>query len=364
MVKKKSAFGGLENPLMQNFLVPLLAVILSFIVGGLFILIIGKNPLEVYAALFSGTLGSPYGIGQLLFKSTPLIFTGLSVALCFQAGLFNIGAEGQLQLGAFLTAIVGMKTFGVPALLEIPLLLTAGMIGGGLWGFIPGYLKAKFGAHEVINTIMLNFIAAALVSYFVTNVFNVPATVHTPPISPQGRLPRFDTFIPAMAGSPVNFSLIVAFIAALLLWYYIWHTRYGYEVRVVGLNVKAAEYGGINVPKNIVLSMTFGGALAGLAGSNFVMGYKYYFEEGFSVGTGFMGIAVALLGNNHPLGVIFSALLFGMLDYGGLVINTMVPKELVIILQAVVIIFVISSNKMFKRFLMNLLKKKAAGGND
>lgn len=348
----------LEHPLTQNFLIPLLAVILSFAVGAIFIVGVGKNPIEVYSVLFSQTLGSSYGIGQLLFKTTPLIFAGLSVAVCFKAGLFNIGAEGQLQMGAFLTAVVGMKTFGVPAVLEVPLLILAGLVGGGVWGFIPGYLKAKVGAHEVINTIMLNFIAAALVSYFVTNVYNVPATVHTPPISPAGTLPRFDKFLTSFEGSPVNFSIIIALLAAVFVSYYVNRTRKGYELRVVGLNPKAAEYGGISVSRNIILSMTIGGAIAGLVGTNFVMGYKYYYEEGFSSGIGFMGIAVALLGLNNPYGVILAALLFGMLDYGGLVINTMVPKELVSILQAIVIIFVISSNKIFRNILVDILKKR------
>jgi len=348
----------LKHPVTQDLLIPVLAVVLSFAVGAIFIVSVGQNPAEVYSILLSQTLGSSYGIGQLLFKSTPLIFTGLSVAICFRAGLFNIGAEGQLQIGAFVTALVGMKTFGVPSYLEIPLLILSGMVGGGVWGFIPGYLKAKVGAHEVINTIMLNFIAAALISYFVTNVYNVPATVHTPPISPSGTLPRFDKFFPGFEGSPVNFSMLVALIAAVFVWWLVGRTRFGYEMRAVGFNPKAAEYGGISVSKSIILSMTLGGAIAGLVGTNFVMGYKYYFEEGFSSGTGFMGIAVALLGLNNPFGVILAALLFGMLDYGGLVINTMVPKELVSILQAIVIIFVISSNKIFRGIVMNYLKKR------
>ncbi len=354
----------LEHPWTQNFLIPIFAVVLSFAVGAIFIVIVGQNPFEVYSVLFSQTLGTSYGIGQLLFKTTPLIFSGLSVALCFRAGLFNIGAEGQLQIGAFTTALVGMYTLGVPSYLEIPLLILAGMVGGGIWGFIPGYLKAKTGAHEVINTIMLNFVAAALVSFFVSSVFNVPATMHTPDIAPTGRIPQFNTIFSSFAGSPVNFSIVIALLAALFVWYYIDKTRYGYELRVVGLNSKAAEYGGISVSKNIIISMTIGGAIAGLVGTNYVMGYKHYFEEGFSTGTGFMGIAVALLGNNNPFGVILAALLFGMLEYGGLVINTMVPKELVSILQAIVIIFVISSNKIFRKLLVNLLKKRTLSLND
>lgn len=350
----------LEHPLTQTIVVPFLAVVLSFAVGAIFILGVGRNPLEVYSVLFSQTLGTGYGIGQLLFKTTPLIFTGLSVALCFRGGLFNIGAEGQLQMGAFVTALVGFKTagLGLPALVEIPMLLAAGMIGGGFWGFIPGWLKSRFGSHEVINTIMLNFVAAALVSYWVTGVYNIPATVHTPPIASSGQLARLDQYVSAFAGSPANCSLFVALLAAALVWYFIWKTPRGFEMRVVGLNFRAAEYAGISVRKNMIATLALGGALAGLVGSNFVMGYKYYFEEGFSSGLGFMGIAVALLGNNHPAGIVLAAMLFGMLDYGGLVINTLVPKELVSILQAIVIIFVICSNKIFRRLLLNYLKER------
>lgn len=349
-----------QRTFVSEFLVPFAAVILSFIVGAVFILIIGADPIVVYGKLLSETLGSTYGIGQVLFKATPLIFTGLSVALCFRAGLFNIGAEGQLQIGTFLTALAGFALPDLPRAISIPVCLLAGMLGGAVWGFIPGILKAKFGAHEVINTIMMNFIALALVGYLVSNVYNVPATMHTPEIAESARISRLDVLLGEFQGSPVNLSLFIALLACLFVFYLLWKTRYGYELRAVGYNPKAAEYGGINVQRTVVFAMTVGGALSGLVGSNFVLGYKHYYETGFSSGLGFIGIAVALLGKNHPVGIILAAVLFGILDYGGLVINTMVPKELVNILQGIVIIFVVVSSKVFRNWLTRSLKKLAA----
>ena len=336
---------------------PLLALVLSFIIGGVFILAVGKDPLDVYVRLFSETLGNSYGIGQVLFKATPLMFTGLSAAIAFQAGLFNIGAEGQLSIGAFCTAIAGFMYPSLPAFILIPLCLFAGVLGGALWGAIPGFLKAKFGAHEVINTIMMNFIAAALISYLVNDVFAVPATIHTPHIAPAAELIRLDFFSDAFHGSPVNISLFLAFLACGFLYYLLWKTRLGYEFRAMGLNQHAAEYGGINIRNRMVLAMAIAGGFAGLVGSNFVLGYKHYFEMGFSDGIGFIGIAVALLGRNHPIGIIVASLFFGILEYGGLTINTIVPKELMNILQAVVIIFVIIFSKVLNRWLLQFQKQ-------
>jgi simple sugar transport system permease protein len=344
---------------VYEFFVPLTAVVLSFIVGASFILVIGADPLLVYSTLFRETLGNLYGIGQVLFKATPLIFTGLSVAICFRAGLFNIGAEGQLQVGTFLAALAGFTFADLPAGLHIPLCLIAGMAGGALWGFIPGFLKAKLGSHEVINTIMMNFVAQALVGYMVSSVFSVPGTMHTPEIAESARIPRLSALTQDFQGSPVNFSVFLALFACLLMYVFLWKTRSGYELRAVGLSPSAAEYGGINVKRMYVVSMTMGGALSGIVGSNFVLGYKYYYEMGFSSGLGFIGIAVALLGKNHPLGIFFAAILFGVLEYGGLVVNTMVPKELVNILQAVIIIFVVISSKVFRNMVLSVLKKES-----
>ena len=328
---------------------PVIAIILSILIGAFFIAVIGKDPLEVYNILIVETLGNSYGIGQVLFKTTPLIFTGLAVAFAFKAGLFNIGAEGQLNVGAFTTAWVGFTFSPLPGYLLLPLCLLGGIIGGGLWGGIAGYLKARFGSHEVINTIMLNFIAAALVSYLVNNVYNVPATVHTPEISSSAQIARFDSLIGIFKGSPFNLSFLIALLCCAVMYYLTTKTPFGYKVKTLGLNRHAAEYARMNISRLIIASMTISGALAGLVGCNYVLGYKHYFELGFSEGAGYIGIAVALIARNNPWVIILVAFFFGVLEYGGLTINTLVPKELVTILQAILIFFTIIFAKIFER---------------
>lgn len=314
------------------------------------ILIVGKDPLLVYTLFLRETLGNSYGIGQVLFKATPLIFTGLAAGICFKAGLFNIGGEGQLLMGAFCTALTGFLLGSFPAFLLIPLCLLAGVIGGGIWGVIPGVLKASFGAHEVINTIMMNFIAAGVVNYLVSNIFFVPATVHTPQIHANAELPRLESFISFFHGSPVNLSILIALLTCLLIQFYLSRTVQGYEIRATGLNIEAARFAGIHTSKVMIRTFFLSGAIAGLVGSNYVLGYKHYFELGFSEGIGFIGIAVALLARNNPIAIIFTAIFFGILEYGSLTINTIVPKELANILQAVVILSIITLTKVFDRY--------------
>jgi general nucleoside transport system permease protein len=334
---------------LQSAAGPVTAIIFSLIFGAIFIRVIGKNPFEVYSLLFSGTLGSSYGIGQVLFKATPLILTGLSVAFAFKAGLFNIGAEGQLLIGAFATAWVGFTFLSLPAVILLPLSIIAGIIGGAFWGGIAGYLKARFGSHEVINTIMLNFIAAALLSYLVNEVYNVEATVHTPEISPAAQIARFDSFLNLFKGSPFNLSFVIALIACALFYFIFRKTTLGYEITTLGFNKNAAEYAKMNVKRLTILSMMISGGFAGLVGTNYVSGYKHYLELGFSEGAGYIGIAVALIAKNNPSGIILVSIFFGILEYGGLTVNTIVPKELVTILQAIVIFFVIIISKVLEK---------------
>jgi ABC-type uncharacterized transport system permease subunit len=334
--------------LAQSTLGPLLAVVGALAVGALFIAAVGKDPLAVYGRMAQGVFGNAYGIGQVLFRATPLIFTGLAVALGFRAGLFNIGAEGQLVVAAFVMGVVGWWGGALPGIVLGPLTVAAGLAAGALWALPPALLKAKVGAHEVINTIMMNFIALALVQYLGHRAF-VHATVHTPEIGPGARIPRLDAFLPLFQGSPVNLSLLLALAAAVFVGWLLWRTTFGYELRAVGLQPAAAESAGIPVGRVRVIALCLSGALAGLVGTNFVQGYKGYFESGFSAGVGFLGIAVALLGRNHPVGVIVAALFFAALSYGGLVINTEVPKELVEILQAIVILFAITLHVAFER---------------
>ncbi|MFA5160728.1 MAG: ABC transporter permease [Elusimicrobiales bacterium] len=325
------------------------AVGLAFAIGAALMLAVGVDPLAVYARLAQGTLLNPYGLAQILFKATPLILAGLSVALAFKAGLFNIGAEGQMTMGGLCCALAASELRGLPAVVHIPVCLLAAMLGGALWAAPPALLKARRGAHEVITTIMMNFIAAALANYLVAVKFHEPETVHTAAGMPSSFLPRLDAFIGAFKGSPANVSLLIALTACAAVWWLLRKTAFGYEVRAAGLSPDAAATAGINVPARMAGAFVAAGALAGLGAANFVMGYKHYFEEGFCGGAGFMGIAVALAGQNNPAGIVAAALLFGALSHGTLVINALVPKDIVLAIQALVIIFVIAFDGLARR---------------
>src|SRR5262245_48828784 len=329
-------------------LAPIVAVAIALVIGAGFMLAVGADPLAVYAQMARESFGTGYGLGQTLFRATPLIFTGLSVALGFRAGLFNIGAEGQLYLGGFAAAIVGHALAPWPAWALLPLVIACAAAAGAVWGALPGALKARTGAHEVIDTIMLNFIAFALVAYLGHRVFE-PATVRTAEIGTGAWLPRLADGVPAMRGAPVNAALPFALVVAALVTVLLFRTKRGYELRAVGLNAPAAEYGGISIGDTQTLALALAGALAGLGGINFVLGYKHFFEQGFSAGAGFLGIAVALIGRNHPAGVVVAALFFGALSYAGLVINEQVPKEIVEVLQGLVIVSAISTQQVLER---------------
>ncbi len=348
--------------LLRELVFPLVAVLAAFIVGGIFVLLIGDNPIYTYRLLIGSALSWPDGIGYTLFYATPLIFTGLAVAVALRCGLLNIGAEGQLIVASFAAAWVSIKLGGVvvdvfgtplnyswtslPAVILVPLAMLAAILAGGLWGAIPGYLKAKFGSHEVINTIMLNFIAVGLISYLTQYYYKVPGDpiLETAPIGTAAHIARLGKFIPGLPERiPLNVAFLLALLACALVYVFLWRTKWGYEIRATGASPQAAEYGGISVRKQIVLAMAVSGALAGMVGINEVLGYRYRYYEGFSPGYGFTGIAVALLGRNHPVGVLLSAILFGMLIRGGIFVDAFtdhVTKDLVQVLQAVVILFV------------------------
>ncbi|HEX5726985.1 MAG TPA: ABC transporter permease [Longimicrobiaceae bacterium] len=337
--------------LEEALLPPLVAVLAAVVVGDLLILAFGQSPADVYGLLLEGTWGNAYGFGQVLYKATTLAFTGLAVALALRAGLFNIGAEGQLAAGGFVAAGVGLLLpAGTPGVLAVPLLLLAAALGGGVVGAVPGALKARFGAHEVIVTIMLNFIVLALLNYIVAAHLHVPETLHTPEIR-AGAVPRLAEAFASFHGSAANWTLVVALLCAAAVWWYLFRTRRGYELRAVGLQPDAAEYGGVNVGGVWFRAMAVSGAIAGLGGVNYVLGYKHYYEDGFAGGAGFLGIAVALVGRNDPLGVVLAALFFATLSQGGLAINAVVPKQMVEVLQGVVILAVAVSVPEVRRLL-------------
>ena len=355
--------------LLHELIFPVIAVLAAFLIGGLIVLAIGDNPIEVYWLLISSAFSFHDALGNFtfdnwgytLFYATPLIFTGLAVALAFKCGLLNIGAEGQLYVGAFAAAWVGITFAKLPGVLLIPMAMAAAILAGAAWGAIPGVLKARFGSHEVINTIMLNFIAVGLLSYLTQRHYKAAGDpiMQTVEIAEQGHIARFHTFLAPFGLDfpqriPLNFAFLLAILACVGVYFFLWRTKFGYEIRAVGSNPSAAEYGGINVRRQIVLAMALSGALAGMVGINEVLGYRHRYYHDFSANYGFTGIAVALLGRNHPLGIVLAAILFGALIRGGLFVDIFtdhVSKDLVQVLQAIIILFV-ATELLFRRLLI------------
>jgi general nucleoside transport system permease protein len=348
-----------REALEEAILPPVVALLLAALVGDVLILTFGQSPGAVYKLLLDGTWGNAYGLGQVLYKATTLVFTGLAVGLGLRAGLFNIGAESQLAAGGFCAALVGLLLpAGLPSLLCLPLFVLAAALGGGVVGAVPGVLKARFGAHEVIVTIMLNFIVLALLNYLTSARLHVPDTLHTAEIR-SGALPRVSDLVAGFHGSAANATILLALAAAIVFGWYLFRTRGGFELRAVGLQPRAAEYAGVNVASVTWRALAFSGAIAGLGGLNYVLGYKHYYEEGFATGAGFLGIAVALVGRNHPIGIVLAALLFATLSQGGLAVNALVPKQMVDVLQAVVILAVSTSVPEVRRLLRGARRRPA-----
>ncbi|MEK6580562.1 MAG: ABC transporter permease [Bdellovibrionota bacterium] len=320
---------------------PVLAVLIGLLVGLLITYIAGESPWHVLKILVRSAVGSPYDLGMTLFYATPLIFTGLSVSIAFHAGLFNIGAEGQLTLGALAAAAVGTLLPNVPWPLAPILAMIAAFTVGAAWGAIPGWLKAKRGSHEVINTIMLNFVAAGISSYITLYLLKNPDSQNpeTRPIGAGYLISKLTLF----GDAPVSTALLLALLTAALFWLFLTKTVLGFELCAVGQNELAARSGGINRSKIRILAMSLAGGLAGMVGVGEILGSAGRFKLEFSPGYGFMGIAVALMGRGRPLGVVASALLFGALHKGtsDLDLETEnITRDLSMILQALIIISV------------------------
>jgi general nucleoside transport system permease protein len=361
----------------QALLIPILAIFSGLVLGAVIIVLtteqfytaLGDSPIAAlrvaweavstaYTALFTGALGDPARIlaaiesgdgltirrafnpiFESLVSSVPYIFAGLAVALGFRAGLFNIGAEGQLFVGAIFAAFAGYAITGLPAILHIPLALLAGAVGGGIWGFIPGWLKAKTGGHEVINTIMMNFIAFRLSDWLLSGPMMRPDSFNpvSPTIQPTAVLPR-------LFEHPIRFHLgfFIALGVAWLVYWFLFKTKWGFYLRTVGANPHAARYAGMSVLSGMVVAMTISGALAGLAGTNEVLGVNYHLAMAFSSGYGFDSIALALLGKSHPLGVVLAALLFGTLRNGAvrMQLSAGIPIDIISVLQGLILAFI------------------------
>ncbi len=310
---------------------------MALLIGAVLIWISGYDVGKAYTHFWNGAFGTTYNLAQSLLKTIPLIFTGLAVAIGFQTGLFNIGAEGQLYWGAFAAAVTALRFPQLPGLLLIPLSLLAGALAGSAWGMIPGYLKAKTGAHEVVTTIMLNYIGILTTTLLLKSYFKEPGPVDQTAMIPEAaRLPELVPYTRLTWGIFIGIGIVIL-IDALFK-----KTSLGYDLQAVGQNPGAAEYAGINAKQKLVVSMSISGAVAGLGGSVMVLGILNRFITNFSPGYGFTGIAVAVLGRNAPRGVFLAALLFGALDAGGMSMQLFakIPMDLMTIVQGLVILFV------------------------
>uniref|UniRef100_A0A7C3RVI4 ABC transporter permease n=1 Tax=Dictyoglomus thermophilum TaxID=14 RepID=A0A7C3RVI4_DICTH len=352
----------IEN-LILSIISPLISIFIALFFGGIIIYLLGHNPWETYREVINFSLGNPNGWGYVLFNTTSFILAGLAVAIGFKGGLFNIGAEGQILVGGLVSALAGLYIAPLfPPFLHLPITLVFSALGGAIWAFVPAILKARLGVHEVINTIMMNWIGYALTNYLVVNTFREKGVLYPLPqtdkLPPSAVLPKLYSIFQKIGinipeSNPVNYALVIATLMVIVTYYLLWKTKLGYEIRALGLNIHASENAGINVKNVILVTMLISGAIAGLASINDVLGYRYRYLDNFSHGLGFTGIAVALLGKNHPVGIIFSALLFGALNRMaiGMDVFTHIPREIISVLQAVIILTIVVSNEVLIRFL-------------
>jgi simple sugar transport system permease protein len=311
-----------------------IALLVSIAFGSLFMLLAGKAPGHVWWTMITRTLGDPYALGQVVYRATALALTGLAVSIALDAGLFNIGGEGQLTAGVLLSAILGAALpASTPAIIALPLCIVAAAVGGGAIGFLIGLTRVTRGAHEVISSIMLNLIVAGLTLWIGNVALFRGGTTRGPSIAPGAELPLL-----GLGGSPASAAAFIALGAVIAVWWLRARTTWGQALRAVGSDVEAARCVGIDVGRVQVAAMSIAGALAGLAATPFVLGHKHAFEEGLGRGVGFLGIAVALLGLSHPIGIGVAALGLGFLSSGGLAVADKVPKELTEMLLGVVVL--------------------------
>ncbi len=326
--------GGVLQRLLRAAAVPTLSVILALLIGAIIIWISGSNPIEAYVALFQGAFGSTEAILRTLEKATPLIFGGLAVAFAFKAGLFNIGGQGQLLMGAIVAAYIGFAVDGLPFIIHMPLALLAGSLAGAAYAAIAGFLKAYTGAHEVITTIMLNYIAINITDYLSNGPWKDEGIIaRTPKILETAAIPKWG-FMPA--------GFLIAVLMAFVTWYLLYRTTWGYAIRTTGLNSNAALYAGIQVSQIIVLTMAFSGFLAGMGGAIETLGIIGRYQPGFNVGLGFDGITIALLAKTNPLGTIPAAILIGAMDAGAakMQFDAGVRFQIIDIIEGLILFFV------------------------
>ncbi len=347
-------------------LAPFISILLGFSVGFIVLLLLGYNAFDGFEALFQGgfsgiTTGNYKQLGNTLLQMTPLALTGLSIAFAFRTGLFNIGAPGQMLVGGFASVLVGVL-IDLPMAIHLPLSILAAIVAGGAWALVPGLLKAKYHINEVVTSIMMNYIGLYFVQYGVKTWIPGNYVTESAAIRETASL-KVDWLTTLFDGSAINLGIFIALIAAVMSWFILEKTTFGYELKACGFNVNAAEYAGMKVRRNIILSMCMAGALAGLAGLTFYTGYTDHIKIGVLPSQGFDGIAVSLLGLNAPLGVVLSAFLFGFMKIGGEFMQAMtqIPKELVDIIIATIIYFSAAA-LLIQNVLVKALPKEKDGG--
>lgn len=345
----------------EGILTAVASVVIALLIGCIVLLVSGINPIEAYKALMYGAFGNLRNIFDTLGRATPIIFTGLAIGFAFRGGMFNIGAEGQLAAGAICAAIVGYA-LNLPLIIHLPLSIIAGMFGGMVWASVPAFLRAKKGVHEVISTIMMNYIAVNLGGYLIEKL-RTNEMPQTPDVLPSARLAKISELIPSIGSTNLNLGFIIAVICAIILYIVINKTVFGYELRAMGFSPLAAEDSGVSINKKIIIVMLLSGLFAGLAGTERVLGVHRTYLSGISTNFGFEGIAVALLAKNNPIGIIFSAILFGALSSGGqhMSFETNASIDIVGIIQGLIILFAaISQAGEFINF-KRLFKVKKGG---
>jgi general nucleoside transport system permease protein len=346
------------------FALPLLNLLSAFVVAGIVIHLLGEDPIESLGILINSAVINPEGLSYTLFYASTFIFTGLAVSIAMKAGLFNIGAEGQMYIGG-LGLTLAMLAFD--ASLPWYLLIPAGMIGaalfGALWAWLPGYLQAKRGSHIVVTTIMFNFIAASLMNFIIVK-YMIPEGQQNPAsraFSAAAEMPRLNALFPVLGDTPLNISLLIAIAALVIYGMVVWRSAWGYQLRATGLNHNAAHYAGVSISRMIIVAMLISGGLAGLAAVNSIMGSTHYLSLNFPAGAGFVGIAIALMGRQHPVGIFLSSVLFGALIQGGFDLSLEkpnIPQETFIFIQGLIILFCGAMENLYAPAILKMINLK------
>jgi len=352
----------------SGFVLPVLNLLSALLVAALVIHLLGESPVESLQILVNSAVINPEGLSYTLFYASTFVFTGLAVSIAMKAGLFNIGAEGQMYLGG-LGLTLAMLSFdaSLSPWLLIPLAIVASAVFGAAWAFIPGYLQARRGSHVVVTTIMFNFIAAGLMNFIIVK-YLIPEGDQNPAsrtFSEAATLPQLGTWFPVLGDTPLNISFFLALLALVVYGVVVSRSSWGYKLQATGLNAHAAHYAGVRISRTIIVAMLISGALAGLAAVNSILGSTHYLSLNFPAGAGFIGIAIALMGRQHPVGILLSSILFGALIQGGFDLSLEkpnIPQETIVFIQGLIILFCGAMENMYGPALLKLINATRSNG--